>query len=274
MNINQTEEYKKIENLRKVMGTLPSERPAKETVLKSLDQSLEVTLEDYSANPYRAMFVAATSTWGDNEFIQKWPITSLEGKLEVIKAVLCHKTLPQAKEAVMFTFRVKGVPRLLFDHHAQTVNFCFFMSQGLRDNNRVDASIIKSEFQEGDAELFSKLKDFYEFTLGDDQGSWQAARSFLPQSYSHSYHFGQNMLSIVSTRGFHAAGRFGKSEEEQSLLAIYKKVAQQIGTKFPLLEKYVSMIWNDPKEIMQEIKNLKVTDLSQKDLDLFSKNEL
>lgn len=270
----ETENYLKFQNLRKVMGTLPSEKPIKKTEFKTLDESLEVTLEDYSTNPYRAMFVSATSTWGDNDFAQKWPMTSAEGKLEVIKACLMHKTLPQCKEAVMFTFRVKGVQRFVFDHHAQTVNFCFFMSSGVRDNARSDADIIKQNFDEKDRDIFLRTKAMYDFILGDNQGSWQSARSFLPLSFSHHYHFGQNLLSIISTRGFHASGKFGDSIEEQALLTIYKSVAKQIGTKFPLLELYVSMLWEDKEVIMNKILNLTVDDLDSKDLILLNKNDI
>ena len=87
------------------------------------------------------MFVTSTSTWGDNEFERKWPITSPEGKLEVVKAVLTHNTLPQAREMVQFIFRVRGVPRWLFDYHTQTP-FTSFMSIGCRDNNKSDVDIV------------------------------------------------------------------------------------------------------------------------------------
>lgn len=267
-------EFQKIHELRKIMGTLPSERPVKKTEFKTLEQSLEITLEDYSTNPYRAIFTSCTSTWGDDDFKQKWPITSPEGKFEVLKAAFCHATLPQCKEAVMFTFRVKGTPRWLFDYHAQTVNFCFFMSSGVRDNSRLDASIVKDHFSEKDKEIYFKLKDLYEFTLGSDQGSWQSARSFLPLSFAHHYHFGQNLLSIVSTRGFHANGRFKNNYEDQSLLIIYKEVAKQIGKKFPLLELYLSMMWNDQQEVMNKIKSLTINQLDEKDFNLLNKNEL
>lgn len=260
---------KAVENLRKVMGTLPSEQPQKSTNFKSIEDSFEVTVEDWSNNPYKAMFVSATSTWGDNEFAQKWDKTTPEGKLEVIKAVLCHKTLPQAKEAVMFTFRVARVPRSIFDYHAQTVNFCFFMSQGCRDNNRIDADIIKDNFTELDVEVFTELKDLYEFALTDN-GSWQSARAFLPQSYCHSYHFGQNLLSIISTRGFHASGKFEDTYKEQALLKVYKEVAKQIGLKFPLIGIYLKMLWEPKENVMNEIRQLSVANLDDKDFQLLN----
>jgi hypothetical protein len=272
--MKETEQIDKFHQLRKVMGTLPSESPQEKTEFKSLEDSIEVTLEDYSTNPYRALFSSSTATWGDNNYIQKWPLTSIEGKLEVIKACLMHKTLPQCKEAAMFTFRVKGTPRWLFDYHAQNVNFCFFMSSGVRDNSRQDCDIVKNEFDKNDKDIFLKLKELYTFTLGSDKGSWQSSRSFLPLSFAHHYFFGQNMLSIVSTKGFHASGKFKDTDEDQGLLIIYKKAVKQIGTKFPLLALYLSMMWENKDEVMNKILNLTVNDLSEQDIKLFNQNEI
>jgi len=261
-----------IENMRRIMGTLPSDKPIKSTCIKSLIESSEVTLEDSSENPYKAMFVTATSTWGDNNFIQKWPETSVEGKLEVIKAVLTHNTLPQAKEMVQFVFRVKGVPRWLFDYHVQSTQFIAFMSIGCRDNCKLDADIVKNENSLRDVILFSKLKDLYEFALSDGEGSWQTARAFLPQSYSHSYHFGQNLMSLVSTRGFHASRKFDTNDiKDAYLMSIYKKIQIQIVEKFPLLGLYTQILFNDNEFIFEKIRNLRVSDLYSSDLYLFLK---
>ena len=267
-------DFKTVENLRKVMGTLPSETPTKRTKILSLISSVDVTIEDHSKNPYKAMFVTSTSTWGNNEFEQKWDKTSLEGKLEVIKAVLTHNTLPQAKEMVQFVIRVKGVPRWLFDYHTQTVQFISFMSIGCRDNNKIDADIVKDEYCESDNYVFNKLKDLYEKSLDSDGGSWQTARAFLPQSYSHSYHFGQNLLSMVSTRGFHASKFFNQIDYKEMLLHyLYKKIVREIEKIFPLIGLYLKMMLaeneNEVNEIKNLITNLKVSNLSQKDLEFF-----
>lgn len=262
--------FEHIENLRKVMGTLPSEKPKKKTKILSLNESIEVTLEDCSENPYKAMFVTATSTWGDNDFVQKWPITSPEGKLEVIKAVLTHNTLPQAKEMAQFVFRVKGVPRWLFDHHTQAVQFISFMSIGCRDNNKIDADIVKTEFFD-DSEIFSELKNLYEQALTDNQGSWQTARAFLPQSYSHSYHFGQNLLSIVGTNGFHAMNRFTNDCKGDMLSILYRNVQNEVHKKFPLIALYLEILWESNDDVFNCIRNLTIDKINKKDLNLFNK---
>lgn len=285
---NNALSYSEVDELRKVMGTLPSEKPVKRTELKTFEDSAEVTLEDHSANPYKAMFVTSTSTWGTNEFVQKWPITSLKGKLEVVKAVLTHNTLPQAKEMVQFVFRVKGVPRWLFDYHCTSVQFISFMSIGCRDNNKIDSDvvkgkIVKEEFvnenhseislklDDIDKEVFSELKDLYEIALSDSQGSWQTARAFLPQSYSHAYHFGQNLLSIVGTRGFHASKKFNMSNHKDVYLSkLYEKVVAAVAAKFPLLGLYLELLHAPDNEVvMQKLFNFQVEDLSESDKKLF-----
>lgn len=260
--------FKQVENLREVMGTLPSERPEKKTSIVKFENSIEVTLEDFSNNPYKAMFVTSTSTWGTNDFKPKWPITTPEGKLEVIKAVLTHNTLPQAKEMVQFVFRVKGVPRWLFDYHTQASKFISFMSIGCRDNNKIDSDVVKEKF-ENDYEIFKGLKDLYEMALTDDQGSWQTARAFLPQSYSHSYHFGQNLLSVISTKGFHASKGFDENDYKDAFLSkVYRKIQLAIMDKFPLLGHYMDIMWTDNEIVFNEIRNLTVEKLAKKDLEL------
>lgn len=267
-------DFKTIENLRKVTGTLPSERPMKKTYLRHLHSAIDITIEDHSINPYKAMFSAATSTWGNNEFEQKWPLTTVEGKLEVIKAVLTHNTLPQAKEMVNFLFRVNGVPRWLFDYHTQ-VPFITIMSIGCRDNNKIDSDVIFTDelmtFNqiEKDKSIFDELKDLYEQTLNQDQSSWQNARVFLPQSYQHAYHFSQNLLAIVGVKGFHASKRFGDTKEEKALSFLYDKVKFAIHAKFPLIGYYLHIMKMNQKEIFNEIRNLKVSGLAKSDLQLF-----
>lgn len=263
--------YEVVDNLRKVMGTLPEEQPQLKTDFKQLHKECEVTLEDHMCNPYKSMFVTSTSTWGNNEFKQKWPQTSPEGKLEVVKAVLTHNTLPQAREMVQFIFRVRGVPRWLFDYHTQ-VPFTSFMSIGCRDNNKSDVDIVTQRpLQEDEQKVFSRLKGLYAKALDTDQASWQSARSFLPQSYQHSYHFGQNLLSIVSMRGFNASGTFGEGQKEYALWRLYVEVVHAVGSKFDLIGRYLNMVIDHKRrdEILEEISNFKFEDLSKKDKELF-----
>jgi len=262
----------KIENLRKVTGTLPSEQPTKRTVMTEIEDSCEVTLEDSNRNPYKTMFVTATSTWGNNEFEQKWPITSPEGKLEVIKAVLTNNTLPQAREMVHFVFRVKGVPRWLFDIHTR-VPFASFMSIGCRDNNKLDADILLhyDQFDENNEEVFKDLKDLYEMVIEGDRGSWQSARTFLPQSYSHSYHFGQNLLSMYNMKY-----PVKNQDEFYHMSWLYYRVVEAITDRYPLIGLYLSHLTVSSEDLMNpakksrlaEIADTRLEDLDEKDLNL------
>ena len=259
--------YEMIENLRKSAGTLPSEKPERQTKYIHMKNSIEVTLEDHSANPYKTMFVTSTATWGNNDYESKWPTTSPEGKLEVIKAVLTANTLPQAREMVQFVFRVKGTPRWLFDRHTQ-IPFTSFMSIGCRDNNKIDTDFVFEDekmITNADIELYESLKDIYEDMLEDGSGSWQSARAFLPQNYQHSYHFGQNLLSISSMI-------FNETYEKGCLLMIYKELACELRRKFPLIELSLFNIAGQKKEdVYDKISNLKFEELSSTDRALFER---
>ena len=236
-----------INDIRKATGTLPSENPERQTKYLTLDQSLKVSLEDWSHNPYKCMFIAATSTWGDNNYESKWNKVSNENKLEVIKAVLTHNTLPQAREMVSFIFRVKGVPRWLFDLHTQT-KFTTFMIIGCRDNNKIDCDFVfgdedEYEFNEN---VYEKLKDLYQYTLDQGSGSWQSARAFLPLNYSHSYHFGQNLLSISSMKF-----------DNDHLKLLYKYIIESIRNRFPLIGIYLYGLFYHKETIFKYIKDYK-----------------
>lgn len=250
-------DYKSIEKIRIATGTLPSERPKRKTVYFRLRESISVKLIDHNSNPYKAMFATSTATWGDNEYEEKWPKVDLASRLEVVKAVLTGNTLPQAREMVNFIFSVRGVPRWLFDRHTQT-KFTTFMSIGCRDNNKIDSDIIFNNNVTNDEidrywGVFEELKDLYEFALGEDQGSWQSARSFLPQNYQHSYHFGQNLLSIVNVK-----------IDSDPFLDLYKRIVEEISYKFPLIGLHASSLFDN--NAIDKIREFSVEDLDDKDI--------
>jgi hypothetical protein len=257
--------FKVIENLRKSAGTLPSENPKKINDFLNIENSLEVKIEDHNLNPYKAMFVTSTATWGDNTYADKWKNTLPEGKLEVVKAVLTGNTLPQAREMVNFIFKVRGVPRWLFDRHTQ-VSFTTFMSIGCRDNNKLDSDFIfqnEKIVSADEKETLNQLKNLYEYIITKGEGSWQSARSFLPQCYQHSYFFGQNLLSI-------SAIKFNKNDEESKMLKyLYKNIVDKISEAFPLIGYHASQIFTDRNIIYKNISELKYSDLSVLDKKYF-----
>jgi|GEM_PF-3185227 len=271
--------YEFIENLRKSAGTLPSEYPEKRTNILNLEESIEVELVDHNANPYKAMFLTSTATWGNNEFVNKWPITNIKGKFEVIKAVLTHNTLPQAREVINFIFRVKGVPRWLFDYHTQ-VKFMTIMSIGCRDNNKLDSDIVLlSNINKKNAKIFSEIKDLYADSLEGDGASWQSARAFLPQSYSHSYYFSQNLLAISnalnSFKEFYIDNETNENNNyrKYALNILYKKfIVKAISEKFPLIGLYLDNILDIKKKenfLSKILPNMKYEDLSNIDKKYF-----
>jgi len=198
----------RINELREAMGTLPSERPVKETYIYFGCEKLDVEIIDYNENPYKSIFAIATATWGNDDYINKWNELDPLNRYFVVLSALTGNTLPTALESVTFTFKVTGLPRHCFDQHARARIGTGFGSSGCRDNNKLDASIILytyyKELFEEDAQLrdiiiehFKQMKDIYEMIVKEDQGTWQAARSVLPMSYHHPYHFTQNLLALM-----------------------------------------------------------------------------
>jgi len=256
-----------VENLRKVSGTHPSENPEKRNKFLNLQDSIEVELVDHNENPYKAMFLTSTATWGNNEYENKWSSTTPAGKLEVVKAVLTNNTLPQAREMVNFIFRVRGTPRWLFDRHTQTP-FTSFMSIGCRDNNKLDSDFIFQNdkiISDEEKEILNKLKDLYEHVIIKGQGSWQSARTFLPQCYQHSYYFGQNLLSISSMK-------FKDDNESKMLVSLYVEITRAIMNKFPLIGAYARTCLDSKEAILEYISHIKYDDLKTEDKQYFERN--
>jgi len=247
-----------INSIREACGTIPfdSEENNKEFRFIEILDAIQVYIVDTNINPYRVMFSAATATWGDNEYSDKWPDVHTKDKLEVIKGVLCEKTLPQAREMVNFVFRVRGTPRWLFDYHVTNTPFLTAMSIGCRDNNKFDTDIIHiGELDEKEKEVHRDLRNIYSNLVFDSKNreSWQTARAFLPQNYQHSYHFGQNLLSISRMK-------FNDAVEGQCMKILYARIIEKIDEQFPLIALYLrDAIFNGGD--FSNIKNMTESDL-------------
>lgn len=198
-----------LNELRAAMGTLPSNVREINFQKKYERDEVSTKIVDTNANPFRSIFSTATATWGDNKYDDKWLIAKPIDKLKVIAAALTGRTLPQALENVNFTWRVRGVPRSTFNHHTEKAKLgCTFYSVGCRDNNKLDTDFILPDYIEENNfyEIFSEdklisyyrqSKEIYSEMLDQTMGSWQSARAFLPLTYQHSYHFTQNLLSLI-----------------------------------------------------------------------------
>ncbi|MBC8388191.1 MAG: hypothetical protein ISS28_01130 [Candidatus Cloacimonetes bacterium] len=99
-----------VDNIRKSLGTLPSQQPEKTyDYYSAFDKEVGVVnLIGAPTNPYKLMVAAATATWGSGRPNQgegstmKWERLTPEGRFIVALSVLTGNTLPQAIEPVQF----------------------------------------------------------------------------------------------------------------------------------------------------------------------------
>lgn len=235
-----------INELRRVMGTLPSQAPEKTYRLIKGVTELKVELIDYNVNPYKAMYVFATSCWGSK--INKWKETSPDNRLKVIKAVLERQALPLALEVPNFTFAVEGCSRAAFDQVARSRIGSVFSAKGMRDNNWKDCGIIiptalwadkgsdASDFEmfQRIASLMSRVKDVYSDIVDLGMGSWQAARSALPLYVAYGYSSNYNYAALKNF----SANRMKFCEMEDTC-AIAWLQQKEVSKVFPLLGSYL-----------------------------------
>lgn len=250
-----------IDQLRKVMGTLPNQSPQKATSFLKGVEGLSVELIDYPTNPYKAMYIMATSCWG--EHINKWAQTTPEDRFKVVKAVLNRQALPLALEAMTFTFVVEGISRAGFDQLARTRIGAVFSAKGMRDNNWKGCNIRipnalwptaeefdlaqSTEDTEAKRQAASKVlryseicktmlavKDIYAEIVDSGKASWQAARTVLPlyveYGFSVAYNF-NSLLGVCANRM-----KFCEMEDVVATAWLYREALMD---KFPLLASYL-----------------------------------
>lgn len=250
-----------INGLRKVMGTLPNQSPEKATSFKRGVEGISVELVDYPTNPYKAMYIMATSCWG--EHINKWAQTTPEDRFKVVQAVLNRQALPLALEAMTFTFVIEGISRAGFDQLARTRIGAVFSAKGMRDNNWKGCSIripnalwpTDEEFELSKSQESSpkidqakakvnryrdmctamlKVKDVYADIVDSGKASWQAARTVLPlyvvYGFSAAYNFNA-LLGVCANRM-----KFCEMEDVVATAWLYREAVME---KFPLLASYL-----------------------------------
>lgn len=255
-----------INDLRRVMGTLPDQAPELETEFLRGVEGIEVELVDYNVNPYKAMYVLSTTCWGKK--VNKWEETSPENRFLVVKAVLEGQALPLALEAPNFTFAIEGISRAGFDQMARTRIGAVFSARGMRDNNWKDASMriptalwptskdieLAKEYDDGNSidskkalKAFTKIKNFenvrksmlmskqtYSDIVDIGEASWQAARTVLPlytvYSYSATYNY-QSLRGVCRNRM--------KFCEMECVVAVAWLMAKSVSEKFPLMGSYL-----------------------------------
>lgn len=228
-----------LNDLRKVMGTLPDEDAILTTEFHHGVSDMSVELVDYSTNPYKAMYVLATSCWGKK--INKWDSTSIEGRIAVVKAVLDRLALPLAYEAPKFTFAIENIPRWSFDQIARARLGVTFSSRGTRDNSHRDAGFFihddiweNNELREEFKKAAIQCKKVYDLILKKGEGSYQSARSILPISNTHAFSMTINYAALQSM-----CSKRMKFCEADATVAFAWLLREEVKKVFPLLAAYL-----------------------------------
>lgn len=236
-----------IEQMRKAMGTLPSQHPKKSYNYSDDITSIVVNIIDHTRNPYKVICAAVSATWGDDETgsTGKWNQLSPQNRFRLVLSHLTGQTLPQASEGINFQFEVNGLSRHDFDQHARARVGIHFMSIGTRDNNKLDSRFLfydeiiqrmnKDENYKNQVENWIKItKDLYEETIKHSESSWQTGRAFLPQSVNHSYVFGCNLIALKGQMS-----RRLLACEQEGIVTLHWKIHSLIKEKFPLIANYM-----------------------------------
>lgn len=238
------EETKKI---RKLMGTL-SFNPKdiapeiKHHISKGCSE-LIVNLIQYTINPYKAMYIFATQTWGAirSSGVQKWEKAPIEYRFLVVKAVLEGKALPLALEVPTFQFEIIGAARSAFDQIARARIGVVFSSIGVRDNSAIDRYLILHPKLYNNEKILKKIqkwwkstKDLYIELTKDGKNSWQNARAILPMDLSHNFGMTINYLALKNM-----LSKRLKFCEQHTTVGIAWSIWKRIYEKFPLLASYL-----------------------------------
>jgi thymidylate synthase ThyX len=228
-----------IDEMRRVMGTLPDMQPEFKTPFYRGVEGITVKLIECTENPYKAMYTMAAATWGKH--IDKWSETPIEGRIAVVKGVLDGQTLPAVQEAAMFTFAIEKVSRWAFDQIVRQRLGVVFGSMGTRDNNHLDMGFRVHESIWRDPEKLRRFKETcllakenYKYFVEQGQGSWQEARSLLPISCLHNFSGTYNYAAVKSY-----CGKRMQACEAEDVVAVAWLMKEAIAERFPLLSKYL-----------------------------------
>jgi len=227
-----------IEELRKLMGTHFNLGKIKQDPFVIGCEGIKVKMIDWPRNPYRAMYVLATSCWGDK--IDKWSQTEPKYRFQVVQAVLNGEALPLALEVPQFTFVIEGPSRAAFDQIARARLGVVFSARGMRDNSwagcefRIPNNIVSNK---GISNIYKGV--FREVILAYSQAtinksSWQAARAILPMNVVYGWSMAINFQAL---RGL-CANRMKFCEQEDTVATAWL-LAKEVKKKFPLLGLYL-----------------------------------
>lgn len=252
-----------INELRKLLGTLPEQVPTmeiedlnrypvdKSTWIENENgikvgpfqfyegvKGISVEMISWPRNPYKLLFEFAVATWGSEEYETIWPKTKPEHRFIVVKNVLDNKALPLGNEALQFSFIIRKPSRAAFDQHARMRVGAAFASQGVRDNSRLLSGFrvpneIWRDITKRDELISSALwiKKVYYLMLKSGKGnSYQAARSIMTMNWTHNY---KHTINFMALKGYMARRLVASEQEDTVATAI--SIWDQINKKFPML---------------------------------------
>lgn len=229
--------------LRKFLGTMPTESSVEETIFFRGVEGIQVDLVPgaYMQNPYRALYTMATATWGRVFDTRRWEEVSPQARFSVVQAVLGRKTLPNAMESPSFMFEIAGVSRSSFDQVARLRIGAVFGSIGWRDNNHSNIGFRVPEAIYADQNAFQMFVDNahdakrrYIDYLANGQGNWQDARAFLPISACHRYTMSINYMAMQNFM----AKRLQFNEQADTVATAWL-MREKMTKVFPLLARYL-----------------------------------
>ena len=233
------ERREEIEKMRSIMGTQPKEFAKNKTEFFDGVEGIKVKMIDYPANPYKAIYTLACSTWGDH--LDKWKETPTHGRLEVVKAALEGNVLPACLEAPKFAFTIENLSRAAFDQIARARYGVAYGAAGVRDNNWLDCGYRIPNAIARNVKMKSKVKktvlnckNTYSYIVGKGKQSWQAARCVLPMNIAYRFSM---TIDYFSLKGM-CANRMKFCEMEDTV-GVAWLLREALKERFPLLAAYL-----------------------------------
>ena len=221
---------------RRLMKTAPDVAPRADEVRYDL-KKLKVEMVDGPTNPYKAMFMLATSTWGSREkWWKRWDDATPLGRMRVVEAILSGQTLPTALECPSFTFVIQGMTRASYDQLARE-RYSGIGSMGSRDDAHLDAALILpprlKPYSRKIERWWKATKDLYEEIVSKGKESWQTARFVLPSGMEWRFTWTMNYRAFQQM----VAKRMCFAEQHDTV-AVAWMMWNEMWKKWPLLAAY------------------------------------
>src|SRR3990167_9358701 len=215
------------------LRTLLSETKELKTPFFSIND-VDVSLVDWSNNPYHAMFEMATQTWG---FPGKWQKATPRLRFEVVKMILEKKALPLALEAPSFTFQINNTTRAAFDQIARARVGVVIAARGFKDNDLSDEGFVIPPYSDKtDIDNIITLVKFNKIEynrLRRKYPGWMA-RCVMQMGTRYNFIWSSTYMALQNL----CSNRMN-CLEEPSTVAVSWLMKKALASKFPLLADYL-----------------------------------